>query len=104
MPAATFTPMLPEAPENALPDNAAVLVASTFTQRVVDTVPLRLAYRSATPSSMNRLVPLSSVSKAIPPTPSRFGLGVAFWIALSMSMWPVLLPPGCGSSPLQLSR
>ena len=31
VPAATFTPMLPEAPEKALPDKADVLVALTFT-------------------------------------------------------------------------
>ena len=31
-------PILPEAPEKALPDNAEVLVALTFTQRVVLTV------------------------------------------------------------------
>ena len=96
--------MLPEAPEKALPDNAEVLVASTFTQRVVLTVPLRLAYRSATPSSTNWLVPLSRVSKPRPPTPGRLGFIVAFWISLSRSMWPVLLPPGCGSAPFHVSR
>ena len=51
VPEATFTPMLPEALLNALPDNEAVLVASLMTHVVLTTVPVNAASRSAVPIS-----------------------------------------------------
>src|SRR5690606_37821463 len=89
VPEDTFTPMLPEAAENALPDRLAVLVASTAIQSRSITWPLRLAVRSAVPISEKLRLPFSSVSHAIPPTPCLFGLATAPWVSKSQSECPV---------------